>query len=685
MRRTVLLEPATPRKVSSGKSAPPVKQTKATARETGLEIDYTIISGFTNTYTFQGDTTYYLSGPFQIDRGAVFEGGAVLKFTNNGCVDVGDGDAPNGTFETYLYRPVIFTSKDDDSVGTSISGSTGNPLTLSSGTAFFVAGSASPTNLIQNARFSYAGVAVRDPNDDVVEFRDCQFLQCGTNFYTVNPGGLFENVLMSHCGCAVYGAGGAIECQNVTLDGCTTFCRVIPTNTYQAITNGIITDFGGSLSGVILDHCVEESTGSGVFQTVGAGSYYLINSSTNRGAGTTNIDPSLLLDLKAKTTYPPVTNFYGWLTNDYTFFPQAQRDNSGSAVDLGYHYEPIDYAVSFAISNATATVLPGTVIAGMGPNYGIGLFYPGAALNSTGTPTSPNYLIHYNAVQEQSNTNWETSGWAGMVNADTASGDPQPFARCRFTKWSVLAGEPEVYAQDSDALLEFQDCQFYNGDLTFSLSTMLSTNSLFQRVNLSLIGNNSTQFTSNGFWNNLFWNGELGYSHKTNHDAGTWLFRDNLCDQTVIAVTNSSATDIFSNNAYVTNLGRLYTNSSDVVLTESPAYESGALGDYYYPTNQTNLIYQGSQLASAVGLYHYTVTTNNVIEGTNQVSIGFHYVACGPNGLPLDTAGDGTPDYIADSNGNGIYDTGDLQSWTNYTSPNGLTTSAGLQVFTPLH
>ena len=61
-----------------------------------------------------------------------------------------------------------------------------------------------------------------------------------------------------------------------------------------------------------------------------------------------------------------------------------------------------------------------------------------------------------------------------------------------------------------------------------------------------------------------------------------------------------------------------------------------------------------------MGLYHFTVTTNNVIEGTNTVSIGFHYVAVDANGNPLDTNEDGIPDYLEDANGNGVVDSGEI-------------------------
>jgi hypothetical protein len=47
------------------------------------------------------------------------------------------------------------------------------------------------------------------------------------------------------------------------------------------------------------------------------------------------------------------------------------------------------------------------------------------------------------------------------------------------------------------------------------------------------------------------------------------------------------------------------------------------------------------------------------------VDIGYHYVAVDTNGIPLDSNGDGIPDYLQDANGNGVYDFGDLGDWQN--------------------
>jgi hypothetical protein len=109
------------------------------------------------------------------------------------------------------------------------------------------------------------------------------------------------------------------------------------------------------------------------------------------------------------------------------------------------------------------------------------------------------------------------------------------------------------------------------------------------------------------------------------------------------------------------------------------------LGAYYQATNGP-LINKGSTTADQLGLYQYTVTTNLVggleIKETNSVvDLGYHFVAVDSNGIPIDTSGDGTADYLADVNGNNSGGTG---SWTNYISPNGLNGANGLMVFTPL-
>jgi hypothetical protein len=662
VRRTVLIDPPKPRrKASTIKPAHPVKLSKAMPKEAGLVLDYEILSS-TNNFTLQGDTTYLVTGVVSVTGTLTIEGGTVVKYTNSGIVEI---SATNFVCQTAPYRPGVFTSMNDNSVGDTISGNTGTPSRGGSTDLYF--GSLGASSLVfSNLRFSYAGSAIlgllTTIGSNSIEIWDCQFINCSNAFdgvavyFASNPGFPinFYNVLFSQCNNALYGQDvlssyGSFSVNNVTADQLGAFLTGGANNVCYA-TNSLFTAVT-NLSYISFTNCYTNATNTGIYQTAIAGNYYLTNGSTNHNAGTTNIDFRLLADLQTKTTYPPnVIYTNATITTNLLLSQRAQRDNNGSTVDRGYHYDPIDYAISISVSNATVTVSNGTVLAMVGP-----VDPYSAAFNCTGTATSPNYMVSYNTVQEQADTNWGSGlfvvGYLGTSSA----------IHFRFTDWSVLAGQGGIIALGSARLLPFsaQDCQFYNGFINGGSRPFSFTNCLFQRMSIGLDDNYVTGI-SNAFYNNLFQEGEFGYQHWPGGADGIWAFRDNLFNQTVITSQFSASLDISSNNAYVTtNFGVLVPTNAFVILSNSPAFEIGTLGEYYYPTNLTNLIYAGSRSAAAAGLYHYTVTTNNVVEGTNMVSIGFHYVACGTNGLPLDSNGDGIPDYLEDFNGDGIVDDGE--------------------------
>jgi hypothetical protein len=703
---------AIPRPPAAGRPAHAVKaipaKTKvASIKPVGFVMDYEVTLGDTPS-VFACDTTYFVDADVDCVSNIVVEGGSVIKYPNQfyliyaTVVELGTAI----TFDTAPYRPAVFTASDDDSVGETLNGIdpnyTGNPegnyyaapaLNLDSGVMINAS----------NLRFCYAEEAISaNPSAAVWTnvLTDAQFVNCfdlieisgshyfhspSNDFETVSPNYLtFNNCLMTGVTNPILffeTSYTVMSLRNCTCDNISRFAyneenyyhNYAPSNTAFNVTNCIFSNVGdwgtedpgfGSISG--LDNGFYNATEFGTsaytnsstpYQTVGAAGYYLADDSEWRDLGTTNISAGLLLDLQTKTTYPPVTNFYGWFTNDYTFFPQAQRDNSGSAVDLGYHYDPLDYALAIVVSNATLTVLPGTALAMFGTYRGIWLYSAGI-FNCTGTAISPNYIVRYNTVQEQSNTNWETTSW-GYSFLMPEYADSVSAANFGFTEWSVLGSDGQFSTSGGgETPIGFQDCQFLGGSNNISGETLYCTNCLFQRLNMTLSWQ-SGHIVSNTFCNNLLLEGELTFVHKST-DTNSWTFRDNLFDQTAITLTHTNSLDIFTNNAYVTTNYMLPASGGDQILSNSPAWESGDLGYYYYPTNQTNLIHTGSQLASAAGLYHYTVTTNNVIEGTNIVSIGFHYVACGTNGLPIDTNGDGIPDYLEDINGNGVVDSGEI-------------------------
>ena len=136
-----------------------------------LVLDYVTV-GYGGNYTFQGDTTYYISGPVTWQQSTV-EGGAVLKYASGAQLTL----VYPPVWLASAYRPVIFTAKDDNTVGETISGSTGNPASYSSALVFGY----SPTT-ISNFRISYAYNAIVLNMSGSPVFSNGQIVNCPYGF-----------------------------------------------------------------------------------------------------------------------------------------------------------------------------------------------------------------------------------------------------------------------------------------------------------------------------------------------------------------------------------------------------------------------------------------------------------------------------------------------------------------------
>jgi hypothetical protein len=85
----------------------------------GFVLDYELIESASE-FTFESGQTYYVVDYVLIDGVATFEAGAVIKYAPGAQLTIaGTVNGPDGT--------VVFTAKDDDSVGQSITNSTGLP------------------------------------------------------------------------------------------------------------------------------------------------------------------------------------------------------------------------------------------------------------------------------------------------------------------------------------------------------------------------------------------------------------------------------------------------------------------------------------------------------------------------------------------------------------------------------
>jgi hypothetical protein len=698
----------------------PMQMAQVTPASRGLVLDYVTMTSQTN-YTFRGDTTYYISGTVNLSGTNTFEGGAVLKYTNSGSAKLVVSTTVSGnnlwTFQTAPYRPVIFTSMNDNSVGDSISGSTGSPTNNDAALMYLdlPGDNGYPAYPIQNARFAYAGTAIyQETRVNCSPIVDCQFVQCDTAVEEAvtalfsTPVQKLYNVLMSKCGVGVLNVpyySLIVDGENITVDQMADLLEGPVSTISGTFTNCILTGIStylfvpGGSGTITYNDCVQPSSGSGIYQTVGAGNYYLATGSTNQNVGTTNIDSTLLADLRKKTTYPPLLLTNQTVTINNTLNAQAQRDTD--APDLGYHYDPIDYLVdNYAITNATLTVTNGVAIASYNET-GIQL-QNGSAIVSIGSPLYPNWFVRYTSVQEKANLLGGTNLANGVTVNAYDNGSVWPTGQYLFSKFACPAGSGYLFnlqsGSDAYSSLLIQNCELWSGAVSFGGNTNTVTtlqNNLFNRSTFSAYAGTTTP-TFLLISNNLFFGTTVFFYNDDTAATNNWQAYNNAFD--TCGIDNSqgmygltfgqvpngynaylNCTNNFS-SGYLAELSP--TNASDIVTNGTLAYQTSWLGSFYQPTNSP-LINKGSTNANLVGLYHFTVTTNEVVEGTNTVSIGYHYVATDANGIPISTPQDGIPDYLADANGNGLVDAGEI-SWTNYDSINGLTGGNGVLVFTPL-
>jgi len=622
----------------------------------GYLIDFELVSSV-NSNLWKGDTTYYVSGSFTVKTN-VFEGGCVIKFapTNTAKLSI---TGPI-TCLTTSSSPAILTARDDHSVGEKIGNNTLSGVYAN--TALDLNNSGTTYDL-HDVRISHASTAVQFFGGRTHGARNVQITQSDFAAKAYQSTFYLYNALFYKVGNAFSGAGTANttgNVQHVTFNRCgdlnsTTLTLYMTNSILGAVTN--ITSFTGAYNGT-------NSDPSAIFVTLGAGGSYLTTNSSFRDAGTTNIDSSLLSSLKKLTTYPPIiaAELTTLGNTNLTLSPQAGRDSD--TPDLGWHYAPIDYCFGGVnVTNSTITVNAGTTIALYSPtNGGVGYYGislgDGGKLFSEGSPTNLNRIVRYNCVQEQSTTTWNTTPVEHIATASVAPTN-NPELRVRFTEWFMPANDTYHFRgyNASGATPAFTDCQLHGGQFYSGRPTVNVTNCLFNRVALVL-----ETTTANGmsptFRNCLLYGGTLRLSNEV---SGTWTFKDNVFDKVSITQSASLTHDY---NGYITNASGqwLTASGSHDTFTNSFGWQNGALGRWYQPADSI-FIGSGSTNADLLGLYHYTVLTNDTKETTSVVDRGFHYVAT-TNGVPIDTDGDGIADYLEDANGNGSVDSGETD-WQN--------------------
>jgi hypothetical protein len=702
-----------PQAISNGKAASPRLAKAGVPKREGVVIDYlaNIGPGFSTPTVFRGDSTYFVTGPVYCYGTTTIEGGTVFKYP----IINGSGIQPYVSIggalvcKTASYRPAVFTAADDDSVGQSLSGSggwagyTGNPA------GKYYANPAlkfsySHNVSLSNVRFHYAQQAVQfvereNDGGSLGTVSHAQFLNCIQGVVlSADYGGCgcgsgsgsssggcgaqlsLENCLMSDVRYpfTTYGLPGlyswTFNLRNCTIDQAVVLATSSGSVYYIASTinavNSVFANIPTLASGTVYwmgnyngfyqtpqfggANRYTPSDGYSPFQPV---NHYLTDSSGFRDRGTAAIPAALLADLRKRTTSPPLV--YSTIPSDFTLGPTVQRDTD-NYVDLGYHYDPIDYALGgVVLNNATVTVNPGTVIATFGTatgNYGLSVG-SGGQFVCEGTPANLNRIVGYNTVQEGNGAGWRNPAYGSLTDAQGGSGGTFKF---RCTDWSLIGPNNVPHLSIYyGAIIALRDCQFHGGGLlTYSGQTINLTNCLLDSVYTALYPGDANVGV---ICNNTFYGGIFDLLPSGTPSA---VVKDNLFDRTAIYDNSSAYTYSGGYNAYLTNSSRLQPPApGDLIMSASPVYASGTLGNFYLPSN-SQLIDHGSRTAAAAGLFHYTVKISKLKEGNDNnppgtVDIGYHYVAVDGSNVPVDSNGDGIPDYLEDPNGNGINDPGE--------------------------
>ncbi len=625
----------------------PMRLAQITPRERGFVLDYTLMTSATN-FTFQGGTTYYISGNVTLSGTTVIEGGVIVKYTNSILAIQGPVDC-----RADVYRPTFFMSKNDNTYGETIPGSTGNPLTNYYGSRCLDFTGNTNAIALHNLRFRHSFYAVYLNTGCDVTVRHSQFYRCFAGI--VSYGGSKARLRNALIHDGEYAIGGTsltnIQGEHLTAHR----LKYLISSSSAYLTNSIVlavTNLVKYTGANVLSNSVD----TGYFQTLAGGARYLVNSSTNRNAGTTNINAGLLADLKRITTEPPKT-LYDYFYANTNLSPVIVGDTvSGDLPDLGYHYSIIDYLASGAVVDTGVTVVAtnGVNIAIDYSQNNFGFALVESALISQGSPFATNRIFRAHMVQETSTGNPGTR----MMFYDTEGGFSQTAqARLRFTELIQLPSDGYIlFTGTGFSALELSHSSIYGPSFVVDISGSSplvcgATNSFWEGGGVQFgVGNYGTNTTVH-LRNNLFRYTGIAFVGGTN----TWTVRDNLFDSVSTNIYDFGSPVQNSFNAYYQSTNVNFSGGTSNLFLSSLAYETGPLSRYYLPTNSP-LINAGSTSASSVGLYHFTTTTNQVKEGTSTNDIGLHFVALNGSNQPVDSDNDGIVDYVEDRNGNGVAD-----------------------------
>ncbi len=617
-------------------------------RSAGYVVDYQQLTSSATDFTFEAGNTYLVTGLFTASGTTVIEPAAVIK--NTGASGASIRILGGLECRTTAERPVIFTSSNDNTIGDTISGSTGTPSQYNGPAIELDYASGCTPATLSNFRISKAFIGVRLNGSNITPgssyLKHGQFVNCYVAVYL--PSSSYplrvQNALVSGGTFVFASSGQTIGCEHITVDG-TSYLQAAA-NTL-GLTNSLLVAVAnaGTYTGVGNQTA---TSASGVFETVGAGAHYLPAGSSYRNAGVAGIDWKLRNDLGERTTFSPQI-LQGPISVDTTLRRRLIRDND--TPDLGYHYAAVDYAANMVVvTNGSTLVLgEGVTVAAYGLNSAFWL--NDGNLSLAGSPNRPTHLLLYSGIQEQ-------SAWWGPVNN---AGGVMPFnvwhnsgsgpkISYRFAEVGPVGSYYQFYTMSGGwdfIYFDVKDSVFHGGQIAVNAGgsgSLTVANSLIRCPMVSLWATQPVSLRNNLFLKSMIDPWAMG--------GGSILAKDNVFYATMIWDSGGA---VHGNNAYVampTSTDRFDPAQSTDKVMSSIDFVPGLMGRYYLPPSSV-LRNAGSQTAAAAGLYHYTTSIDQVKEGTTTVDIGLHYPA-----LVADSP------WVDDSTPSGASLAADHESWS---------------------
>ena len=311
------LPPPAP-KASSRTHALPVKLASVKAKTPSFTVDYTTISSSGSNYTFSSGSTYYIPIQGYFSGNVTFQTNCIIKYSNSADLLIYGSITCNGTTNS----PSILTSLYDNSVGDTITNSTGCPAVAASEALWSYYISTGQT--VSGMKISWASRGV--------EFDDNG---CGT----VTNG--IANSIIESCGTGAYANNCVVSVTNSLFSQNTTTSQVAGcgsvlnptketalaeeiTDGMEALTNGLTPAnaeyiFGTNLTMTNLTY----NTGSWVYGLKGLSSaavgwpYFTTNYVTNGMIITTNISTNLNTGTATCTLITPQHALAAWHVAQY--------------------------------------------------------------------------------------------------------------------------------------------------------------------------------------------------------------------------------------------------------------------------------------------------------------------------------------------------------------------------------